>query len=127
MLDGHTLRREILAKCYVVIPSREVLLFLKLKAARDRSFRLKTGASFNPEWDRAKLEKDHADILALLDPAAGLENLDLMLPGDLLHRYPFLLGVIQSIPGQIEGIHMYARMTDEEVKEMVDRLLQLIA
>lgn len=79
-----------------------------------------------PEWDRAKLGKDYADILALLDPALGFEDLDRVLLGDLVSRYPFLFEVIRSVPRQTEGIRMYGRMTNDEVKEIIDRLLKLI-
>lgn len=126
LLDGHTHQTEIIPGCSVSIPTRALLLIFKIKAAWDRSVRLKSGTSLRPEWDRAKLEKDYADILALLDPALGFENLDLMLLGELLQRYPFLLDIIRDIPLQKEGIRMYGRMTENEVKETIDRLLQLI-
>jgi len=126
VLDGNTYRTEIHPGCQVVIPSRALLLFFKLKAARDRLVRLESRRSVKPEWDRAKLGKDYADILALLDPASGFEDLDLVLLGELLSRYPFLFEVIRSIPRQTEGIRMYGRMTQDEVKEIIDRLLQLI-
>lgn len=126
LLDGHTYRTEILSGCSVVIPSRALLLFFKIKAAWDRSVRLETETSLRPDWDRAKREKDYADILALLDPTLGLENLDLMLLGELFQRYPFLIDIIRSLPKKTEGIRMYARMTEEDVTEIVDRLLQLM-
>jgi hypothetical protein len=124
LLDRHTYRTEIHPGCRVVIPTRALLLFFKLKVAWDRLFRLESRRSVRPEWDRAKLGKDYADILALLDPALGFEDLDRVLLGDLVSRYPFL--VIRSIPRQTEGIRMYGRMTNDEVKEIIDRLLQLI-
>lgn len=126
LLDGQDVQTEITSGSYVIIPSRALLLFFKLKAAWDRSFRLETETSSRPDWDRAKLQKDYADILALLDPAQGYENLDFMVFGDLLKRYSFLKEIIEGIPRQTDGIRMYARMTDQEVKETIERFLQLV-
>ena len=59
-------------KTAVYVPKKSLLFLYKLKAFRDRAFDLKTrGAIMSVErrqWMRTKLEKDGADLIALLDP-----------------------------------------------------------
>jgi hypothetical protein len=63
---------EFKAGATVYVPSKSLLFLYKLKAFRDRSFDLrKRGASINRErreWMRTKVDKDGADLIALLDP-----------------------------------------------------------
>jgi len=73
------------------VPSRTILLFLKLKTARDRNYRIKHDTSEDPDWDKSKLIKDYADILALLDPESDGMDIDLEEPGNLFDKYLFLL------------------------------------
>ena len=71
------------------VPKRTILLFLKLKAAWDRTYRIENSTSADPEWDRSKLIKDYADILALLDPKYGGMNIDINELASLFEDDPF--------------------------------------
>ncbi len=126
LLDGRTATRDIGAGFPVVVPERTLLMIYKLKASWDRSFRILNGTSSDEEWERGKLRKDRADILALLDPAAGGTEIDLQYLGDRLHEFPFLVEMLQEIPDDNDAIRMYHRMKQKDVQGFMDGLLQLV-
>ena len=84
-------------------------MIFKLKAAWDRSFRIRNGSASNEEWEHSKLCKDRADILALLDPAAGGTEIDIQYLGERLHEYPFLVEMLRETPNDIDAINMHHR------------------
>jgi hypothetical protein len=63
-------------KLTVFVPKKSLLFLYKLKAFRDRAFDLKTKGAImsteRQEWMRTKLEKDGADLIALLNPRPEL-------------------------------------------------------
>jgi hypothetical protein len=126
LLDGHTEVRDIRAGSSVVVPGRTLLLIFKLKAAWDRSHRLRSGTSYDSEWEQGKLRKDRADILALLDPAAGGTEIDIQYLGERLYEFPFLAGTLQEIPPDRDAVAMYRRMDPVQARDVVERLLLLI-
>jgi hypothetical protein len=126
LLDGHTAVREIRPGSPVVIPERTLLLIFKLKAAWDRSFRLRSGTSNDAEWEQGKLRKDKADILALLDPDAGGTEVDIRYLGELLQTFPFLRELLQAIPDDRDAVVMYRRMDQLQARDVIDRLLLLV-
>ncbi|MDD4651242.1 MAG: hypothetical protein PHQ34_03330 [Methanothrix sp.] len=126
LLDGRTTAREILPGFSVIVPERTLLMVFKLKASWDRSFRFQNGKSSDAEWERGKLCKDRADILALLDPSAGGNDIDISYFGELLNQYPFLEEMLREIPGDGDAINMYRRMNQEDARERIERLLMLV-
>lgn len=100
-------------------------MIFKLKAAWDRLFRIQNGTSSDVEWEQGKLRKDRADILALLDPAAGGTETDIQYLGEQLHKYPFLAEMLQKIPDDIDAINMYRRMNQKEARDTTENLLLL--
>jgi hypothetical protein len=124
-LDGHTEVRAINPGFSVVVPERTLLITFKLKAAWDRSFRIQNGLSSDEEWEKGKLRKDRADILALLDPAAGGRTIDIQYLGERLHSYPFLTESLRKIPDDIDAINMYRMMNQVDVRDSIEGLLQL--
>ncbi len=110
----------------VVVPTRALLVLYKLKAAWDRSHRLQTATSPDAEWEQAKVRKDLADILALLDPAAGGADIDVHYLGSRLSEFPFLMGVLQEIQQNSEAVAMYRRLSPVQAREVVARLLSLV-
>jgi len=125
LLDGRTEARDTGAGFSVIVPERTLLMFFKLKAAWDRSFRIQNGTSIDMEWEKGKLRKDRADIIALLDPDAGGTEIDIQYLGERLHEFPFLVEVLQEIPNDIDAISMYRRMTQTKVGESIETLLDL--
>lgn len=126
LLDGRTEVREIRAGAPVVVPERTLLLTFKLKAAWDRLARIRGGTSYDEEWEQGKLRKDRADILALLDPAAGGTEIDVQYLGEQLHEYPFLVGILREIPLDMDAMAMYRRMDPAQARDVVERLLLLV-
>jgi len=126
LLDSHTEVREIRAGSPVVVPERTLLLVFKLKAAWDRSHRLRSGTSNDEEWEQGKLRKDKADILALLDPAAGGTEVDIRYLGEMLQTFPFLREIFNNIPNDRDAVAMYRRMDSAQARDVIDRLLLLV-
>ncbi|HSD58341.1 MAG TPA: hypothetical protein VLB04_09180 [Methanotrichaceae archaeon] len=125
LLDGRTIAREIGAGFPVTVPEQTLLMIFKLKAAWDRSFRIQKGTSSDEEWEKSKLRKDRADILALLDPDARGTEIDIQYLGERLHEYPFLVEMLREIPDDIDAINMYRRMNQVEARNSIERLLLL--
>jgi hypothetical protein len=119
--------REIRGGASAAVPKRSMLLILKLKASWDRSYRLNSETSTEPDWERGKLIKDYADIIALLDPNHGGTEIDLNFLGDKLNEFDFLRECLRRIPENHDAIGKYNRMDQRIVRETIDRLLQLTA
>ncbi len=101
-------------------------MIFKLKAAWDRSFRIREGKSSDEEWEKAKLRKDRADILSLIDPAAGGTEIDIQYLGERLHEHPFLGEILREIPNDIDAINMYRRINQDEARAAIESLLILV-
>lgn len=125
VLDGHTESREIQSGCPVIVPERTLLMIFKLKAAWDRAYRLQNNTSIDVEWEWSKLRKDRADILSLLDPDAGGEDIDIQYLGEKLHEYPFLVETLREIPNDRSAVDYYRRMNQEEARENIEKLILL--
>ena len=125
LLDGRTEPIEIRPGFPVIVPERTLLMIFKLKAAWDRSFRIENGVSSDEEWERGKLRKDRADILALLDPVAGGTETDIQYLGNRLHEYPFLVETLREISDDRDAIDMYRRMSPMQAREMIETLILL--
>jgi len=111
----------------VIIPTRALLVLYKLKAAWDRSQRLRTGTSPDAEWETGKLKKDRADILALLDPASGGSDIDVYYLGSQLSEYPFLIDVLRWTADDSDAIAMYRRLSTAQAREVVGRIISLVS
>ncbi|HNY34065.1 MAG TPA: hypothetical protein PKK68_05350 [Methanothrix soehngenii] len=125
LLDGHTQMREIGAGFPVIVPEQTLLIIFKLKAAWDRSFRIQNKTSNDEEWERGKLRKDHADILALIDPEIRGTEVDIQYLGEMLHDYPFLVEILREIADDTDAINMYRRMSPEKARASIENLLLL--
>ena len=110
IVDGHTEAR-LIETLEVLVPERALLVLFKIKAAYDREVRLATGSSDDADWERGKLVKDQADILALLDPAAGGNDLSVGFLGATLAQYPFLVPPLRSAGKSSDAIKRYGRMS----------------
>jgi len=100
-------------------------MIFKLKAAWDRSFRIQNETADDEEWEKSKLRKDRADIIALIDPDAGGTEIDIQYLGERLRENPFLVEVLREIPSDIDAVNMYGRMKQKEVRDSIEKLLLL--
>ncbi|MCG7844197.1 MAG: hypothetical protein MIO90_02050 [Methanomassiliicoccales archaeon] len=126
ILDGRTELKPVGRGLSIPVPKRELLLFFKLKAAWDRNFRIVNDTSYDLEWEKGKLRKDHADILALLDPKAGGQDVDLFALGEYLSQYPFLTGCLKQTADDADAISWYGRMDRKEVETAIRTILRSI-
>lgn len=126
ILDGHTEMKPVGEGLYIPVPKRELLLLFKMKAAWDRDHRIANDTSHDPEWEKGKLRKDHADILALLDPRAGGRDIDLFALGEYLSQYPFLTRCLERTAKDTDAVEWYARMDRDEVATIIGTVTRLI-
>jgi hypothetical protein len=108
------------------VSNRATLLVLKLKAIWDRKYRIDHGTSHDPEWEKGKLIKDHADILALIDPEYGGEEIEIFILGELLGRYSFLEESLLSVCDSTAGIEKYGRMTQQDAQNTIEKIISLV-
>jgi hypothetical protein len=126
ILDGRTEVKPVGGGFSIPIPKRELLLLFKLKAAWDRDHRIVNDSSHDLEWEKGKLRKDHADILALLDPKAGGQNVDLFALGEYLSQYPFLTSCLKQTADDADAVSWYGRMDRNEVEAAIRTILRSI-
>jgi hypothetical protein len=98
VLDGNTIMKPVRGSIAMTVPNRATLLLLKLKAAWDRRYRIGHATSFDEQWEIGKMVKDCADILALIDPDAGGQEIDLEILGSGISQFAFLKEIILRIP-----------------------------
>ncbi|HEX9428770.1 MAG TPA: hypothetical protein VF944_00160 [Candidatus Bathyarchaeia archaeon] len=125
IVDGHTEER-LIDEFIVVVPERALLVLFKLKAAYDRGTRLNEGTSPDSSWDRGKLVKDNADVIALTDPKTGGGDISPTFLGRSLAQYPFLKSVLAQAGRDTDAVARYGRVTNAEAERIVDRLLRLV-
>ncbi|MEI7434746.1 MAG: hypothetical protein WCJ93_10880 [Methanomicrobiales archaeon] len=126
LLEGQTQPGEMRVGFPIMVPTRALLLLFKLKAIWDRSHRLHNRTSPRPGYEEGKVRKDRADVLSLLDPAAGGTDVDLHYLGMKLREYPFLIEILEKIPLDSDAVGMYRRMSPEQARDVIDRLLSLV-
>lgn len=118
--------KEIRGEVFAIVPTRSLLLLMKLKAAWDRTYRIRYNKSQNEDWERGKLIKDYADIIALIDPEHGGAELNIFYLGEKLNDYNFLKKCLEDIPKNLDAIRKYDRMTQDEVRIVISKLLSLV-
>ncbi|NPE27561.1 hypothetical protein HNV12_06175 [Methanococcoides sp. SA1] len=126
ILNGNTETRQIRGGIEMAVPNRATLLVLKLKAVWDRNYRIVHGTSDDIEWETGKLIKDHADVLALIDPDHGGEQTEISVLGRLIEKYPFLEKCLISAYNSDEGIEKYGRMSQDDARSIIDRMISLV-
>lgn len=125
ILTGQTVIKVIRNYISASVPTRSLLMLFKLKASWDRAYRIDTETTDDPEWERGKLIKDYADIIALLDPMYGGTEIDPDFLGEKLGDFDFLKGCLRKIPETHDAIVKYNRMDQRKVRETIERLLKL--
>lgn len=127
ILDGRTESKPVGGGLSIPVPKRELLLLFKLKAAWDRDNRIEKGTSHDIEWEKGKLRKDHADILALLDPKAGGRNIDLLFLGEIIAQYPFLIDCFEKTAKDNDALIWYGRLDRDDVESIIGTVLRAIS
>lgn len=123
-LDEHTAPWDMGDGSRIRVPHRSALLLYKLKAAWDRSYRIKLGR--DPDgWNAFKLEKDYCDILALMDPGRYSDDLDYAFLAEELGNRDFLRDEIQNLPDKAVPIKRYGNIGQPDVKSICETLLML--
>lgn len=110
---------------FVWVPIKELLFLYKLKALRDRMWRISNESLPNEdrEFIKGKIEKDKTDLLALLDPRHSPldphKSLDIIKSLDL----KFVITTMKDLPNQQDAITKYARATRAKVEGWVNKML----
>ncbi len=107
----------------IPLPSRTMLLVLKLKAAWDRRWRLDNSKSREPELEKEKLAKDGADIMAIASSFEGVAVVEIGLLGDVLATYPYLRDVLGRIGDDPLEVQTYDRDPAPAMKK-IRRMLE---
>ena len=112
---------------YFWVPIKELLFLYKTKAARDRQYLMahETLPSSYVELFTGKIDKDHSDLIALLDPKYGA--MDGSILGDLIRRYDlsFITETISNLPGQRSVVeYALTRQIDAtEIRRWAEKIL----
>jgi len=122
ILSGNTVMRPVRGRTAVAVPNRAILLFLKLKAAWDRGYRIDHAISPDEQWEQGKMVKDCADILALIDPDSGGREIDLEILGAQVSQFSFLKDLILKIPELDPVRARYERMSMPEIRAVCQNL-----
>jgi hypothetical protein len=125
ILNGQTIIKDIRNHISAAVPTRSLLMLFKLKASWDRAYRIDSETADDLEWERGKLIKDYADVIALLDPVHGGTELDFNFIGEKLGDFDFLRECLRKIPETHDAIVKYNRMDQRKVRETIERLLKL--
>ena len=124
VVDGQTEIRDLEGQ-KVPVPNRSVLLMMKFKAAWDRNWRVCHERSDDPCWDQSKMIKDHSDILSLIDPRKGGEQIDVNLLGEYFSSHPFLEKVIDDISCSGAAFEKYGIDPSEAIR-LIERFRSLV-
>jgi len=125
ILNGQTIMKIIRNRISIAIPTRSLLMLFKLKASWDRAYRIDSETADDPEWERGKLIKDYADVIALLDPMFGGTEIGPNFLGEKFSDFDFLRECLRKIPETHDAIVKYNRMDQRKVRETIERLLKL--
>ncbi len=126
ILTGNTVIQNIRGGAIIPVPNRSILVLLKLKAAWDRSYRIHNQRSRDPSWERGKMIKDCADVLALMDPARGGREIDLEILGGQISRFHFLKEIIQRIPDIDAVRERYQGMTQQDIRRLCEDFISIL-
>lgn len=116
-------------KIVVHVPRKALLFLYKLKALRDRAFDLKTrGAVMSAErreWMQGKVEKDGADLIALLNPTPERyvvkEELDYNLLKELIESQNLQFGLksVNELPDMKKSLEIHSNVSQKSVEQWV--------
>jgi len=121
-------------KSVAYMPKKPLLFLYKLKAFRDRNFDLKTRGAImsveKREWMRTKVEKDGADLVALLNPEPERyvvkEEFDFNLLKQLIEKHDlhFALESVKNLPRMKNVLERHGRIEQRTVEKWVKTLFK---
>jgi hypothetical protein len=126
VLDGNTEIKTVRKDIHAAVPKRSLLVLFKLKAVWDRTYRIQHNTSEDAAWDQGKYIKDCADILALIDPNFGGNDLNIGFLGEQFARFSFLKNCLWIIPENNDALVKYGNIDQETARESFNTLLALI-
>lgn len=115
-LQEGNFQRRFIDSIYMAVPVKELLLLYKLKAYRDRLYRLGTETELEERMRlQTKITKDLSDIISLMDPGYGA--LDVSALKGIIAEYGlhFLGDILENLPSQTEAIYQYRNVSTEDV------------
>lgn len=124
-------------KSVAYVPKKPLLFLYKLKAFRDRTYDLKArGAVMNVkkrEWMRTKVEKDGADLIALLNPEPNQflvkEEFDFQLLKQLTEKQDlnFALESVKELLHRKKILERHASIKQKTMEQWVRKLFEKLA
>lgn len=118
------LNRRQINDTYLWVPIKELLFLYKLKALRDRTWRISNEPLSNEdrEFIHGKIDKDKTDLLALIDPKHSPLNPSQLL--DLIKNLnlEFVIATIKDLPHQQAAITEYKK-TRADIEGWVNKIL----
>ena len=128
--DPHLVRKmNFNGKSFAHVPKKALLFLYKLKAFRDRNYDLKTRGVImgvqRREWMRTKVEKDGADLIALLNPEPEQyvveEEFDFQLLKQLVEKHDlnFALESVKELPNRKKVLERHVGIKQKTVEQWV--------
>ena len=136
--DPHLVRKvNFNGKSVAYVPKKPLLFLYKLKAFRDRNYDLKTRGAImgvkRREWMRTKVEKDGADLIALLNPEPEQyvvkEEFDFQLLKQLgeKHDLSFALGSVKELPDRKKVLERLVGIEQKTVEQWAKTFFKKLA
>ncbi len=127
MLRERSVRRVVDSDLQMLMPDRTLLLIYKLKAFWDRTWIIENERPSNSEYLKGKIIKDGSDILALIDPMFGGEEIDLRYLGAQLKDLDFVKDQLREIPDNRDSLEKYGKLKAQTAKEIGQTILSQIS
>jgi len=136
--DPHLVRKvDFNGKSVAHVPKKALLFLYKLKAFRDRNYDLKTRGAImgvqRREWMRTKVEKDGADLIALLNPESEQyvvrEEFVFQLLKQLVekHDLDFALESVKELPNRKKVLERHIGIKQKTVEQWVNIFFEKLA
>lgn len=127
MLKERSVKRTVDGDLQMVMPDRTLLLIYKLKALWDRTWMVDNEHLPNSEYLKGKIVKDGSDILALIDPRFGGEEIDLRYLGEQLKDLDFVKDQLRRLPENRDSLDKYGKLDTRAVKYICQTILLQIS
>ena len=127
MLRERSVRRIVDSDLQMLMPYRTLLLIYKLKALWDRTWMIENEHPPNSEYLKGKIVKDGSDILALIDPRFGGEEIELRYLGDQLKNLDFVKEQLRKIPENRDSLDKYGNLNAQRAKDICRTILSQIS
>jgi len=118
-------RRRFIDVINITVPIKELLLLYKLKAYKDRLYRLGTEKDSKERMRlQTKITKDVSDVISLIDPQYGALDVSILRRIIEENTLQFLADTIENLPSQSEAIRQYRTVSVKDIAEWRARLME---